>query len=74
MKTKMPSGMIRDREAAKFLNYTVATLKKWRVQGKGPAYFKGRGGSVWYRKDELKAYLEKSVLVRVEPKVERKTA
>jgi hypothetical protein len=52
--------------AAKLLGYTTHTLKKWRVEGKGPAYYKVRG-QVLYKRAELEAFADELV-VRIDPK------
>jgi hypothetical protein len=64
---KLPSGMIDERAAAKYLGYDVSSLKKWRVLGKGPAYYRVRG-RVLYTRGDLKWFLENHAVVRVEPK------
>lgn len=60
-------GMLTITEAAKFLGYSTASLAKWRVKGKGPAYYKGKGGTVLYSIGDLKKFKEKGELVRVAP-------
>ena len=48
------------KEAAEYLNASPATVKSWRFLGKGPKFckpMKGRGGRVWYFKEDLDAWL-----------------
>lgn len=48
------------RELAAFLGLDERLLAKWRSMGIGPAYVKltpGRGGSVRYSRDDIRAYL-----------------
>jgi len=60
-------------EAAKMLGYTAFSLKKWRCESKGPAYYKIRG-HVFYKRSELKTYLANDVVVRIDPRAEATTA
>lgn len=60
-------GMLTTEKAAKFLAYSVAALKKWRSEGAGPAYYKGKGGMVFYERADLQAYKKEITLVRVVP-------
>jgi helix-turn-helix protein len=61
-------GMLTTTQAAKFLDYSRAALNKWRSNGEGPAYYKGKGGMVFYERADLIAYKKKVSLTRVEPK------
>jgi hypothetical protein len=61
-------GMLNTTQAAKFLDYSEHALKKWRTEGLGPAYYKGRGGMVFYERADLVAFKKKVSLTRVEPK------
>jgi hypothetical protein len=45
--------MLDTEQAAKFLGYTTHALKKWRVDGKGPIYYKLAGGLVYYKRKDL---------------------
>jgi hypothetical protein len=54
-------------EAAEFLGYSRASLAKWRVQSKGPAYYKGKGGMVFYKREDLVKFKTSEELVRVTP-------
>jgi hypothetical protein len=44
----IPGGYIPEAEMAEQLNAAVRTLRKWRAQGKGPAYIK-IGKHIFYR-------------------------
>jgi hypothetical protein len=61
-------GMLTSAQAAKFLDYSLHALAKWRSEGGGPAYYKGKGGLVFYERADLIAFKKKVSLVRVEPK------
>lgn len=52
-----------DVQAAKFLGQSVFTLRKHRSLGIGPKYCK-LGRSVRYRLDDLKEYVDSSVVAR----------
>lgn len=68
--------MLNTAAAAKYLGYGIPALKKWRSEGKGPAYYKGKGGMVFYDRADLEKFDTKIELVRIEPqpKAERRTA
>jgi hypothetical protein len=67
-KISKEKGMLNTAQAAKFLDYSEHALKKWRSDGEGPAYYKGRGGMVFYGRADLQAFKKKVTLTRVEPK------
>lgn len=50
--------LIREREAAHLLDMSVAALRKWRREGRGPRYFKV-GKLVRYRVSDLEAFVSK---------------
>jgi hypothetical protein len=70
-KIQREKGMLNTAQAAKFLDYSDAALKKWRSDGEGPAYYKGKGGMVFYERADLVAFKKKVTLTRVEPKARR---
>jgi len=49
--------LLREREAARYLNYAMKTLQSWRNQGVGPKYLKVGSRTVRYRLDDLKAWV-----------------
>jgi len=51
-----PKGYLWLKQAAKELGVQPSTLRKWRLQRKGPASFK-HAGKVMYREDSIPAYL-----------------
>ena len=44
--------------AAAYIHSTPATMKTWRSRGKGPAYFRGLGKEILYRRSDLDAFIE----------------
>jgi hypothetical protein len=50
------NGLLNERQAAELLNVRVATLRRWRWAGKGPAFLK-IGGAVRYDPAELDRYV-----------------
>ena len=48
--------MLAERDAARFVGFTTATLKAWRQTGRGPAFVRV-GRSVRYRVADLDAFL-----------------
>jgi hypothetical protein len=67
-------GMLTTAQAAKFLDYSKHALVKWRTNGEGPAYYKGKGGLVFYERADLVAFKKKVSLTRVEPKARTMSA
>lgn len=53
----MMGKMFDEKQAAELLGCSVATLRKWRLLGTGPAYVKV-GRLVRYREADLMAYLD----------------
>ena len=49
--------LLDDVQAADVLGLAPATLRKWRCQGGGPAFFR-LGRLIRYRRDEIEAWLE----------------
>ena len=47
-----------DTEVAEYLNLSVSTIRRWRLIGKGPRWFR-IGGSVRYPHKELAEYVSK---------------
>jgi len=45
-------------EAAVFLHMTPATLRFWRHKGTGPRYFRLGGHKVFYKHEDLEAWVE----------------
>ena len=45
-------------EAATYCGSTPGTFKSWRCQGKSPAFYRGAGRRVLYKRSDLDAWLE----------------
>lgn len=60
--------LLTSKEAAEMLGVSASTLKKWRLESKGPAYLKGGGktGHPRYRRTLLNAFIASAT---VEPTV-----
>jgi hypothetical protein len=56
-KQRAPEGCLWIEDAAPYIGVTLATLRKWRVKGKGPTGY-NIGRYVAYRIADLDAYLE----------------
>lgn len=54
--------LIDEREAARYLGYSVRALQNWRVRGGGPAFVKVSGRSVRYRRRELKSWADERLI------------
>jgi excisionase family DNA binding protein len=48
--------LLTEQQAAKYMAVSVAALRKWRVQGRGPTFHK-LGTLVRYRIDDIEAWL-----------------
>lgn len=51
--------LITETEAAEFLNFSISTLRNWRVAGQGPEFIKISQRTVRYRRRELNAWSER---------------
>ena len=51
--------LITETEAAEFLNFSISTLRNWRVSGHGPEFIKISQRTVRYRRRELNAWSDK---------------
>ena len=60
--------------AAPYVHSTEATLRAWRHQGRGPAYYKDASGQITYRKSDLDAFNEARQPRRIVPGERRGTA
>lgn len=50
--------LLTEREAAEFLDLQPATLRHWRVQERGPVYYR-IGGAIRYHRTYLMSFLDK---------------
>ena len=50
--------LLTEREAAAFLDLQPATLRHWRVQDRGPVFYR-IGGAIRYHHKDLKSFLDK---------------
>ncbi|WP_093154564.1 helix-turn-helix transcriptional regulator [Thalassobaculum litoreum] len=53
--------LIDEREAARFIGYSVRTLQNWRLRGGGPQYSKISKRSVRYRRRHLLAWADNAL-------------
>ena len=63
MEDSVKALVMNDAAAAEMLGMKVATLRKWRVLGTGPAYIKC-GKNVRYRLADLETYLSSQTVSR----------
>jgi predicted DNA-binding transcriptional regulator AlpA len=54
--------LVKEREAANFLGYTVRALQNWRVRGGGPKFVKVSSRSVRYRMSDLSEWVDARVI------------
>lgn len=55
-------SLIGERDAARFLGYTVRALQNWRVRGGGPKFVKVSARSIRYRRRDLIAWAESKLV------------
>lgn len=64
----MSDPLFTPRQAAEFLGYSKPILDHWRIEGRGPAFYKmpsrGKNGRVMYRRSDLEAFLNEC---RIDP-------
>ena len=58
-------GRMKGADAAKYIGLSQSTLDTMRSKGRGPRYLR-IGGRVYYRKDDLDAYIEAGVVEAVD--------
>lgn len=56
----MAPELLSTAEAAHYLGLHPTTLATWRVEGRGPRYFKVGARKVRYRADDIETWLEKN--------------
>lgn len=49
--------LLRESDVQAELNVSVATLRRWRKSGKGPAFLKLEGGAIRYEREALAEWL-----------------
>lgn len=54
----LPTPLLTEIEAAKYLQLTRRALQAWRCQGKGPKFVKISARAVRYRQDDLEQWVE----------------
>ena len=60
--------MLSTPKAAAYLGVSAQTLYRWRTAGTGPAYYRNPVNQrIYYRKEDLDAWLRESALVRTDP-------
>lgn len=60
----LPKRLVKSREAAAILGISESGLAKWRMEGKGPRYYK-IGKLISYSVRDLEEFMERSI---VEPR------
>jgi hypothetical protein len=53
--------VLTEAEASQFLRCSQDLLKKWRIYGIGPQYFRLGGRAIRYRSDWLESYMQSQV-------------
>lgn len=55
--TDLPPVALRAPQAAAYVGVPATTLKRWRVEGRGPRHIKLEGAIVAYRVDDLNSWV-----------------
>ena len=66
-RTSDPRALLYEEEAADFLKLSARTLQAWRCAGRGPAFVRA-GRAVRYRRADLVAWIDASVVRPQEPR------
>ncbi len=61
------SNLVRECEAARLLGVSVASMRRWRREGRGPAYVRVEG-CIRYRVADLQAFMAANTVVPNSPK------
>lgn len=59
MESITTSSLLKEKEVARLLNVEMATLRRWRWQGKGPSFVK-IGSAVRYDQADIDAFIQSS--------------
>ena len=51
-------NLLNERDVARITGLSLATIRRWRLFGKGPRFIKVSGSAVRYRPADVKAYLD----------------
>ena len=62
---------MRTTAAAEYIGSTESTLRTWRCQRRGPAYYRGLSKEILYRKADLDAFIRSR---RIEPMARQQSA
>lgn len=54
----VPTNLLKPKDAAEYLNFTLSALAAWRCRGGGPKYLKVNGKDVRYRLTDLDIWIE----------------
>lgn len=52
------SLLLTETEASKLIEFSVRTLQKWRMQGRGPKFVKVSARAIRYRREDVDAWIE----------------
>lgn len=58
---RVPGMLLTEKQAAELLNLTPRALQAWRVQGRGPVFYKISGRAVRYNLSDIETWLAKKI-------------
>ena len=58
--------LLKEKQAAEMLQLKEATLRNWRLRGKGPQYSK-LGGAIRYREEDIIGWINASIVTSHDP-------
>ena len=50
--------LLTETEAAKLIGFSIRTVQKWRMQGRGPKFVKVSSRAIRYRREDVDAWIE----------------
>ena len=53
--------LLTEKEAGRLLGFSIRTLQKWRVEGRGPIFVRVSPRSIRYRRDDLESWITESL-------------
>jgi hypothetical protein len=60
MEANIAKPQLTETDLAKYLSCSLWTVRHWRVQGRGPKFYKAGGTLVRYRPEDVEAFLDSS--------------
>lgn len=59
--TESSPVLLTEKEASRILGFSIRTLQKWRIQGRGPIFVRVSPRAIRYRLDDLESWIIESL-------------